>query len=388
MEFEQIVKQLEWLDEELRKNKLILNTFEEKTSKIDVLTDQIKELSIKLSKIEPLSAKLEQLEELIGSQRNDFNTANKDFEKKNKQSEKENLKNQEELDRINQSITNIKKEFSNTKDKIKDHSDTEIRMNVTVSELKQKVEVANQNNEKIKQSQKTLEDTRAQDIKRMADMQGEITSIRKRVEEVRQEAETHNEKIQIIDNRFTELISAEAERKKAQVGFLEQQSQAQVAREKIYNEWLEKFETLKKQTEVLETQTQSFDETTRAAKRAQDTYVELNQKLERRINEITEMQRLGEERLRQEWVTFKADDQKRWTGHTLSSDESFRELRKTVEKLEKRTSGMEDAAQTLEDQLHQTTDTTEQQLQELMNIAHQWLTAYERIMGHARKTPK
>ena len=35
MEFEQIVKQLEWLDEEFRKNKLILNAFEEKTSKID-----------------------------------------------------------------------------------------------------------------------------------------------------------------------------------------------------------------------------------------------------------------------------------------------------------------------------------------------------------------
>jgi len=42
----------------------------------------------------------------------------------------------------------------------------------------------------------------------------------------------------------------------------------------------------------------------------------------------------------------------------------------------------------IQDQLHQTTDATEQQLQELMNVAHQWLTAYERIMGHVRKTPK
>jgi hypothetical protein len=41
--------------------------------------------------------------------------------------------------------------------------------------------------------------------------------------------------------------------------------------------------------------------------------------------------------------------------------------------------------------MHQTADATEQQLQELMNVAHEWLSAYERIMGHgktAKKTKK
>ena len=45
------------------------------------------------------------------------------------------------------------------------------------------------------------------------------------------------------------------------------------------------------------------------------------------------LQRLAEERLRQEWVTFKADDQKRWTGYTLSQDEAIRELRQAVEEI-------------------------------------------------------
>jgi hypothetical protein len=38
--------------------------------------------------------------------------------------------------------------------------------------------------------------------------------------------------------------------------------------------------------------------------------------------------------------------------------------------------------------MQQTTGVTEQQLQELMNVAHQWLTSYERIMGHAKKTAR
>ncbi len=57
----------------------------------------------------------------------------------------------------------------------------------------------------------------------------------------------------------------------------------------------------------------------------QQTVEELTQKVERRINEITEIQRLAEERFRQEWVTFKADDQKRWTNYTLTLEEQRNE---------------------------------------------------------------
>jgi len=163
---------------------------------------------------------------------------------------------------------------------------------------------------------------------------------------------------------------------------------AQVDRDRTYKEWKEKFDTVKQQAQMLDTQVLALEDTLRAAKRAQETYNELNTKLERRINEVTEMQRLAEDRLRQEWVTFKADDQKRWTGYTLSQDEGAKDVRRMVQKLEDRINPLDESFQTLQDQIHQTTDTTEQQLQELMNVAHEWLSAYERIMGHGKTTKK
>ena len=51
-------------------------------------------------------------------------------------------------------------------------------------------------------------------------------------------------------------------------------------------------------------------------------------------------------------------------------------------------SPLDESIQTLQDQLHQTADATEQQLQELMNVAHEWLSAYERIMGHGKAVKK
>jgi len=169
---------------------------------------------------------------------------------------------------------------------------------------------------------------------------------------------------------------------------LEKQNLLQVEKENTWKDWQKRFSELEGLGSDFNSQLSLLEETHRSVKNSQQEFEEINDRFNRRINEITEMQRLGEERLRQEWVTFKAEDQKRWTGYTLSSEENIRDVRKTVDKYEERITAIDDASQTLQDLMHQTTDATEQQLQELMNIFHQWLTAYERIMGHARKTPK
>ena len=394
MEFEQIVKRLEWLDDEHRKDKAALKKLEERIASFDnkfnPLSEQIKDLTKKVSEIGPVNERIDQFDDVILKQRVEAKKAVDEVEKKQQLREKDFLKlHYEGLEEIKKSLPELDqtKDIAELKKLIKQRADEYIKLNVAVTELKPKIDEAVRKSEDLVTSNKVLEENRRQDVKRVADLQGEITSVRKRVEEYRQKAELQNDMVRNIENRFNELLLSEAERKKAQAAFIEQQSLAKIDTEKVYKDWMEKVETFKQQTATLDSQTQALDETLRAAKRAQETYIDLNQKLERRINEITEMQRLGEERLRQEWVTFKAEDQKRWTGYTLSSEESVRDIRKTVDKYEERITAIDDSSQTFQDLLHQTADATEQQLQELMNVFHQWLTAYERIMGHTRKNP-
>jgi len=395
MEFEQIVKRLEWLDDEHRKDKATLKALEERIASYDnmikPLKEQIKDLTKKVSEIGPVNERIDKFDEVILKLRVDSKEALETVEKKQQQREKVLVKqHREDLEELKKSLPKLDQsnDITELKKMIKQRADEYIKLNVAVTELKPKIDESVRKSEDVATSNKLIEESRRQDIKRVADIQGELTSVRKRVDEFRQKIELQNDSYRNIENRFSELLNSETERKRAQATFIEQQSLAQIERDKAYKEWLEKVDTFEHQTDTLDAQTQALDETLRAAKRAQETYIELNQKLERRINEITEMQRLGEERLRQEWVTFKAEDQKRWTGYTLSSEEAIRDIRKTVDKYEERITAIDDIHQTLQDQLHQTTDATEQQLQELMNVAHQWLTAYERIMGHVRKTPK
>ena len=71
------------------------------------------------------------------------------------------------------------------------------------------------------------------------------------------------------------------------------------------------------------------------------------------MNEITEVQRLNEDRFRQEWTTFKSDDQKRWSNYTLAQDEQHREMNRELESFGDRITNLETLIKSLQDDLDQ-----------------------------------
>ena len=397
MEFEQLVKRLEWLDEEHRKTRTSIITLEERLTAleggIDAVAKQIKPLNKQIADVASAAARLDQFDKIFAKQREDMNKAIEDIEKRHAKRETEvSKRHQEDFKPIHKALEELRKtiesELPPIKRDIKARILEENRLNAAVKELKPPIDDAVRIAQEAIRTQRVFDESRKTDAKRVADLQGEITAVRKRVEETREKTDLTADGFKNIDNRIKELLLSEAERKTAQNAFIEQQSVAQVDRERTYKEWKEKFDLVKQQAQTLDTQILALEETLRTAKRAQETYNELNAKLERRINEVTEMQRLAEDRLRQEWVTFKADDQKRWTGYTLSQDEGSKDVRRLVQKLEERISPLDESIQSMQDQVHQTTEATEQQLQALMNVAHEWLSAYERIMGHGKTIKK
>ena len=395
MEFEQITKRLEWLDDQQRKNKTALSDLSEQLASLDAtanaLTKQIKSLSKEFADLGPAAARLNQFDQMMEKQRNDLNKLVESGEKRALRREQETAKlYRSELNEINKSIAKLTEtiKIDEIEQRFTNQAHEEQRLNLAIQDMRTKVEEALEKSSEILAAQKPIEEGRRQDAKRLADLQGDLAAVRKRADDARDKTTLHSDSIRNLENRISELLETETERKTAQTTFLEQQALAQVERDRAWKEWQAQYDTFEKQAENMESQVVALDDTIRAAKRAQEAYTEINQKLERRTAEVSEMQRLAEDRIRQEWVAFKADEQKRWTSHSLSQEETMRDMRKDMDKLEQRATQLDDATQTMQDQLHQTADTTEQQLQELMNVANEWLTAYERIMGHAKTKPK
>ena len=100
MEFEQIVKRLEWLDDEHRKAKSTLRALEERAESADgtitATNKLIKNLDKQLSELGLASARVSQFEEMVTKQREEMNKALADLEKKFQRREREMVKRHQE----------------------------------------------------------------------------------------------------------------------------------------------------------------------------------------------------------------------------------------------------------------------------------------------------
>jgi predicted transport protein len=187
-----------------------------------------------------------------------------------------------------------------------------------------------------------------------------------------------------LELRISELLASETERRQGQVAFMEKQNLALMERDRVWREWQTRFDQVESQSLNLDTQMQSLDATHRAVKRSQEAFDDISARFERRINEITEMQRLIEERFRQEWVAFKADDQKRWTNYTLAQEEQHRELNRQFSKSEERLVFLEDQVQEIQDLMHQMVEETQRRLNALLGMAREFAEKHEQTMPRSR----
>ncbi len=394
MEFEDIVKKLDWLEKEHRKDRATIADQQEKLigyeGNFAILQNQIKELSSDFSRFKSTGARLDQFDSMVTQYRAEVTKSIDEVEKRRVKHERDiEDRRRLEIEAINKSLIEVRAGIDALQDvrrSIKERIEEDMRLARIFGELEKKLGQFTQADDEIRRSVRSVDEARRNDIKRIADIQGELAAIRKRADDAREKSDLNYDSLHQLDNRINELLASESDRRQAQLAFIEQQSLSTVERDRGWKDIQTRFEGFVRQNSNIDQQLVALEETQRSVKRSQDAFDDMNTRIERRINEITEIQRLTEERFRQEWVTLKADDQKRWTNYTLTQDDWVKDLRADLEKLNQRIATLDDVYLSLQDILQQTTETTETHLQELMNWTHEFLTNYERITGRSRPT--
>jgi hypothetical protein len=389
MEFEQIIKRLDWLDEEHRKDKSTIDVLVQRASNLEgdlkAANKKIKELTAQISQFSTTPARIEQFDTALTQQRTEIVKYIDDLDKKRQDQLPDIEKRYKtQYDSVIKSVADlrkIKEPIAEIKRGLEVHTEEELRNRKLTTDWEMRMQAMVKTVEDVQRAQKATEETRRQESKRLADLQGELNAARKRLDEAREKNDLFTDSIRRIETRLNEILMNETERRQVQTNFIETQSLIQVDHARTWKEWEEQLNSLNKITEKSERSLQEWETAQRAIKRTQETYDDIVQKFERRINEITEMQRLAEDRFRQEWVTFKADDQKRWTSFTLSQDETHKDAHGSLLKVEERLVAIEDLTQAQQDILQQTKDANEQLLQGMLAQIHELLSAYERIMS-------
>ena len=392
MDIDQILKQMDWLDEERRKDKDMIAKQEERIislqGNLEAAHQQIKNLSGEITRLSAVVGRMDRFDEALLQQKIEVKHNIEELEKQFKKREEEVEKiRRVEIRGIDNNLAEMRKELepiAGLRRGLEARVDEERRLAKLIEELQLKVQDIQRSEEEYSRTYRLMEDGRRQDSKRLVDLQGEVTALRKRADEHRGQAELMSANFRKLEGRLNELVNVEAERREAQAAFLDKQALQQAERESTWKDWQLRFDTIEDQTADVETQLQALDATHRDTKRLREEIEGVAQRVERRMSEITEMQRLGEERFRQEWVTFKADDQKRWTNYTLTQDEQRSEIARQFEKLANRVTQIEDNLLEIQDLLQQVNEETEKRLQSLLALTHEWVSAYERVLSHVR----
>jgi chromosome segregation ATPase len=392
MDDDQILKRIEWLDDERRKNKTTLSLVENKTNelaeKTQPLPKKLSDIEGELTRIKTILSRIDQFDETILQLRVEAKESLDALEKEIKNREEENAKiRRVELRAIDKSLADIRKELTPIQElqrAIQTRIEEDKRMNRNFDDLVVQIDAVKRSEEEYLRSYRLLEDSRRQDSKRLLDLQGESAALRKHMDDHRGRMELVSASIKKLETRLHELVSVETERRETQAKFLDELAIIQVERERTWKAWEVKIDTIVEQTSDVEMNLQTLDATHRDIRRSQQDLEDLTQKVDRRINEMTEIQRLAEERFRQEWVTFKADDQKRWTNYTLTQDEDRGEVMRQLQKIADRTTQLEDDYQIFQDTLRQIIEQTDQRMQSLLVVIHDWVSKHDRSLGREK----
>jgi len=392
MELDQILKRVQWMDDERRKDKEIITKLENRIlaleGTISGANQQVKELNGEITRLTTIITRMDQYDSSLTQLRLESKKQGEELGKEfNKRAEETEKMRRVELKNLDVNIFELQKELDTLpklEKGIQGRVEEDSRLGRAIDELRSKIEAIRRSEDEYTRTYRLLEDGRRQDNKRLTDLQGEVAANRKRGDDQRGQIELLNTSLRKVETRLSELLSVETERRDAQVAFLDKQNLIQVERDRTWKDWEARFATIEKQASDVEAQLAQLETTHREAKRSQQGLEELTQRVERRISEMTEIQRLSEDRFRQEWVTFKADDQKRWTNYTLTQEEQRNEVLRQSERLIERITQLEDGLQEEQDLLQQIIEQSEKRLQGLLALSHEWVAAYERTIGRVR----
>ena len=371
---EQLEKRVEWLDNERRNDKNNLASLQNRLNQLESdnlnMRKQIKELELLINKNTNQMATLDKYDNRIDRLNIDLTKQIRDVNERAELNLNEGIKRTKlEIEATRKSVADVfpfTEQIEPIRTEMRTYKVEDARLARLIDELKVKVQEVGRFDEDYRRSLNLLEESRRQEAKRLTDLQGEVASVRKRLEETRSRFDSFSDSFRTLDTRIAELQTFEKDRKQALSVFIEKVNNSLVEKDKTFAAWEKRFVEIDKVNLNLNKQMEDLEAARQAVSKAVSGADEVTQRFGRRINEITEFQRLNDERFRQEWTGFKSDDVKRWTNYMLSQEEQSRENAQQFKDLAAQLQEVDDLTASIRDQLEVLNRSTLRHLQSIL----------------------
>lgn len=349
MDINQIARMIEWLDEERRRDKATIATLEERLAQqsetITALQRRLNGIESEQTVIKESALPAQRERDLLENARKEMRQLLETTEARRLAAERE-MEKRQEISR--EALARSVRELTDQVDKIQRSTGTitEVRtegsrMADSVLSLQQRVEDITKKLEDPDRRMAFLEEQRRQDSRRISEIETEIPEVRKQLDSIRPKLALIEDLAIRNERRIQEIQNGERERREQIQQFIDSQTLVMQQRDGQIDSLLKRFGDQENEMQQYIQRFETWAQAYRDMKRIIDDFERIGDRLERRINEVAEMQRLSEERFRQEWNGWREDDQKRWKQLTLSHDEVWRNHDKEFEQFIKRINEIE-----------------------------------------------
>lgn len=328
MEITQLEQMIRWLDEERKRDKTTIAALQERLEQqIQVIQTQaveIEHLRQDLATVETDLRRTDAYPGMIETTQRDLSGT---IEALKAQTRREKLESDQsrraDTELLNAAVADLEKRIRpmlRYEEQLEARAAGEQRLQGQVQTVTNALADFSKRTEDRLQSIVYLEEQRRADTRRITEVEGELPGLRKRMDESIGRFARLEDTIRKIPTRVDEAI----EIAKSYDPRIEALRVADFQREQRVKKYLEQAEIVEGEVQRLVEQTQKYSLLYNQNKQALDGLVAFEERLEKRQNEIAEMQRLTEERLLRQWEEWQTAFARDWQKRMVTEEDRWR----------------------------------------------------------------
>lgn len=342
MDLNQATQMLTWLDEERRQDKVELARLQEQVRRqageIAEQAKHIQELEGKLAGTQVHLSKIARLDDVLQQFKDEIVLLVEKYDQQRRQAEKE-ARHLRQMDRENQgkAVAEIKKELpklSRLEQELQIRRAEDKRLGEAVLNIQQGLADVAKASEDRTRSMTYLETQREQDTKRIAELQEETSQLLTRSEAQARKLELIEDSVRRLESPIAEWPGFRSELKQEQMRLIEAQQLNEQQRQRQMESWAEELNEHRLKMEEYTARMQRFTELYEENKRALEALEKFEQRLKQTQGEVVELQRLAEQRQKEQLEEWRMENEKRWKKETMLWERQWREQTRRDEALE------------------------------------------------------
>ena len=382
MDQKQVEKRLKWLDEQRIKDSEQLQALNDRNTyleeSIEKLDKKILGLSDETSRAAALATRIHKMDDALAKHRNEISRQLKDVEERRTDKEKS-LEALRKTDQkvFSKKLEDVRKELlrlDKFEQLLENRREEEIRINNELIAIKEHQERMVEDFETGKRTTVSLSENQKHVGKRLTKAESLLDRHKKGLDGANTRVESLENLSRRLEVRANEFQASDKERREAQELWMESQGLIIVEFEKTLKEWGQSYSAFEKRAETIDERMIAYEETHRILKQMQSDLEEVIEKLERRITEVGEMQRLAEDRMKHNWGEFQSEDHRRWSTYTLTMDERRNEHTRLHDKLRSESDEISSNLTNGLDRLAEIEVSDRRRLAELLSTLREWMT--------------